>query len=109
MQRKKTTTRIPHVRRRRHAPGAAGGTKATPLTGEGHELLMGAVGALQEGIELLFDKIGQARPSLKFDLGQEGSEVFLEQLVEDGIFGTPPLIVDAPSCRRRLHRVVNGP
>jgi hypothetical protein len=31
----------------RHAPGAAGGTKSTPLAGKGHELFMGAVGATQ--------------------------------------------------------------
>ena len=30
-----------------HAPGAAGGTNSAPLTGEGHELLVGAVFAAQ--------------------------------------------------------------
>jgi hypothetical protein len=30
-----------------HTPGAAGGTKPAPLTGEGHKLLMGAVCAAQ--------------------------------------------------------------
>ena len=31
----------------RHAPGAAGGTKSTPLAGKGNELFMGTVGATQ--------------------------------------------------------------
>jgi hypothetical protein len=31
----------------RHAPRTAGGAKSTLLTGEGDELLMGAVGATQ--------------------------------------------------------------
>ncbi len=31
-----------------HAPGAASGTKPAPLTGEGYELLVGAVCAAQQ-------------------------------------------------------------
>ncbi len=58
--------------------------------------------------ELLFDKIGQARPGLKLDLGQEDLEVFLNQPVEDGFFGTPPLVVDAFSGRRRLISQIQG-
>ena len=65
--------------------------------------------AFKKGLELGFDKLGQARPGLKLDLGQEGFEVFLDHLVEDGVFGTPPLVVDAPSRRRQLHRLVHRP
>jgi hypothetical protein len=32
---------------------------------------------LKKGIEILFDKSGQACPGLKLDLRQEGLEVFL--------------------------------
>jgi len=46
---------------------------------------------LKKGIEFLSDEIGQARPALKLDLGQKGLEVVLYQLVEGGVFGTPPL------------------
>jgi|GEM_PF-1943680 len=63
----------------------------------------------REGIELLFDKLGQARPGLKLDLGQKGLKVFLNQLVKDGFFGAPPLVVDAFSGRRWLNRFVHRP
>ena len=57
-----------------------------------------------------FDEIGQACPSLTLDLGQKGLKVFLYQLlVEGGVFGTPPLVVDVPSRPRRLHRLVHRP
>jgi hypothetical protein len=64
------------------------------------------------------------RPGLKLDLCQEGLEVFLYQLVKGGVFGTLPLVVDAPSilgapssqrpCAwlsrwRRLNRFVHRP
>ena len=70
---------------------------------------MGEDPAFQKGIEFRFDKLGQARPGLKLDLGQKGLEMFLDHLVEDGVFGTPPLVVDAPSSGRRLHCVVHLP
>ena len=87
----------------RHAPGATARAETATLATEGHELFMGTVGAtqaqeavgqdaaLEKGIELLFDKLWQARAGLKLDVGQEGLEVFLYQLVEGGVFGTPPL------------------
>jgi len=63
----------------------------------------------REGAEFLFDKIGQSRPGLKLDLGQEGLEVFLYQLVERGFFGTPPFVVVAPSRGRGLNRFAHRP
>ena len=54
----------------RHAPCPAGGAKPAPLTGEGHQLLMRALGAahaqeavgedaaFEKGIELILDKVG---------------------------------------------------
>ncbi|MGH8489338.1 MAG: hypothetical protein ACREXS_10880 [Gammaproteobacteria bacterium] len=54
---------------------------------------VGEDAALEKGVELLFDKLGQSRPGLQLDLGQEGLEVFSYQLVEDGVFGTPAFVV----------------
>ena len=60
-------------------------------------------------MELVFDKPGQACPGFSLDLGQEGLEVFLYQLVQSGFFGTPPLVVYALSDRRGLNRLVHDP
>ncbi len=70
---------------------------------------MGEDAAFKKGLELGFDKLGQARPGLKLDLSQEGFEVFLDHLVEDSVFGTPPLVVDAPSILRALIPAFAGP
>ena len=70
---------------------------------------MGEDAALQEGLELGFDKLGQACPGLGFDLGQEGVEVFLNQLIEDGVFGTPAFVVYAPCRWRGLNRFAHRP
>ena len=70
---------------------------------------MGQYAAFEKRIELFFDKIGQARPGLKLDLGEEGLEVFFNQLVESGVFGAPPFVVDALSGRRWLNRFVHRP
>ncbi|MGH8628727.1 MAG: hypothetical protein ACREYC_26850, partial [Gammaproteobacteria bacterium] len=43
---------------------------------------VGQYAPVEKGIELLFGKIGQACPRLRLDLGQEGLEVFLYDLVE---------------------------
>jgi hypothetical protein len=37
-------------------------------------------------------------------LRQEALDVFLDQPIQDGLFGTPPLVVDWVSCRRALER-----
>ncbi len=46
-------------------------------------------------------KSGNPAPGLKLDLSQKRLKVFLNQLVEDGFFGTPPLVVNGffPSAR----------
>ena len=59
---------------------------------------MGQDAAFKKGIELLFDELGQTCPGLPLDLGQEGLDVFLNQLIKDGVFGTPTFVVYAP-CR----------
>jgi hypothetical protein len=42
---------------------------------------VGEDAAFEKGIKLVFDKVGQTRPSLSLDLCQEGLEVFLYHLV----------------------------
>jgi len=100
----------------RHAPSAAGGAKAASFASERNQLLMAALAAAQaekpvrqnaageKGIELGFDKLRQAASTLGFDLRQEGFEVFLNQSIEGGFFGTPPLVMDWGCCRRALER-----
>jgi hypothetical protein len=122
-----------------HAPGAAGGTNSASLTGEGHELLVGAVCAAQsqktmgqdaalkrsgtrmyrlrtegwKGLELVFDELGQASPGLGLDLGKKALGMFLYQLVENRFLGPPPLVVYAVArlCggRCRLNRLFHRP
>ena len=48
---------------------------------------MGQDAAFEKGIELLFDELGPTCPGLRLDLGQEGLEVSLNQLIEDGVLG----------------------
>ena len=88
------------------------------LQGKCDQLLIGAPGAAQaqkavrqdaafeKGIELVFDKLRQARPGLRFDLGQEGLELFLDQLIQGRFFRAPSLVVqgNGVASRRRLNR-----
>ncbi len=39
---------------------------------------MGQNAAFKKGLELLFDKIGQPRPGLSLDLGEEGLDMCLQ-------------------------------
>lgn len=48
--------------------------------------------AFEKGIELSFDKLRQGGAALGFDLRQETLDVFLDQPIQDGLFGTPLLI-----------------
>jgi hypothetical protein len=66
------------------------------------------IAAGEEGIELGFDKVRQGAATLGFDLRQEGFEVFLNQLIEDGFFGAPPLVMAWMGCRRALERWLHG-
>ena len=50
---------------------------------------MGQNAAFQKRLELIFDKLGQACPSFLFDLGKEGLDVVLDDLVERGVFRSP--------------------
>jgi hypothetical protein len=74
---------------------------------------MGQNAAFEKGFEFGFDEFGQARPGLGLDLGEEGLDMFLYQLIEDGFFRPPPLIVCAVArlCggRCRLNRLLHRP
>lgn len=63
--------------------------------------------AFEKGIELSFDKLRQGGPTLGFDLRQETVDVFLDQPIPGGFFGTPPLLVDWGSRRRALERLAH--
>ena len=45
----------------------------------------------------------------EFDLGQEVLEMFLNHLIEDGVFGTPAFVVYAPCRWRGLNRFAHRP
>ena len=48
--------------------------------------------AFEIGLELVFAKLRQARTGFRFDLGEEGLELFLHHLVERRFLRTPPLV-----------------
>lgn len=56
----------------------------------------------KKGIKLIFDKIGQPRSGLRFNLCKEGLNVFLHQLIQHSLFRPVPLIVNAIFSRRVL-------
>ena len=73
-----------------HAASAARGAKATPLAGEGDQLVVSAVAAaqpqetvgqdaaLQKGVELVLHELRQIGSGGGFDLGEEGPGVLLD-------------------------------
>ena len=99
-----------------HTPRAARRAKPAPLAGKRHQLLVGAAGAtqtqkavcedaaFQKRLELVFDKRRQARTGLHLDLGEEGFELFLRDLIERRLFRAPPLVVKGSGVARR-HQV----
>ena len=53
---------------------------------------MGQDAALQKGLELVFNKLGQAGSGLELDLGNKGLDVFLDYLVQRGLLRAPALL-----------------
>ena len=82
-----------------------------PLARKRHQLLVAAPGAaqpqqamgkdaaFQESIELVLDKLWQARCAPGFDLREKRFEVFPHQAIQDRFLWPPPLVVDRV-CRR---------
>ena len=103
----------------RHAPRPARGANPAPLAGKGHQLLVAAPGAAQpqkpmgkdaafeKRIELVFDKLRQARHAPGFDFGEERLEVSLHQAIQGRFLRPPPLVVDW-ACRGGAQRLLHG-
>jgi hypothetical protein len=53
---------------------------------------MGQEAALEKGLELVFDELGQACSCLELDLGKKGLDVFLDHLVQRGLLRAPALV-----------------
>ena len=95
----------------RHAPRPARGANAAPLARKGHQLLLAAPGttqpqkpvgkdaAFEKRVELVFDKLRQARCTPDFGFGEEGFEMVLHQAIQDRFLRPPPLVADRV-CRR---------
>jgi len=71
---------------------------------------VGQNATIEEGLKLVFDKVGQARAGLGLDLGAEALEVFGYQLVEDRLFWASSFVVDRIFMlgRCRLNRLTHG-
>ena len=94
-----------------HAPRAARGAKPAPLAGERHQLLVRAVNAahaqksvrqnpaFEKALELVPDKLQQARASPRFDLSEERLQMLPHQPMQERLLGPPPLVLDR--VRRR--------
>ena len=48
--------------------------------------------AFEIGLELVFDKLRQARAGFRFHMGKEGLQLFLHHLIERRFFRAPPLV-----------------
>jgi len=46
--------------------------------------------AFTKGLELVFEKLRRARSGFRFDLGEEGLELFLHHLIERRFLRAPP-------------------
>ena len=68
---------------------------------------VGEDAALEKGVELVFDEPGQRRAGPRLDLGQEGVEVLLDQLIQRGVFGAPTFVVDRGRHRCALNRLAH--
>ena len=59
--------------------------------------------ASEKGLELVFDKLRQARAVLRLDLSEERLEVFAHQTMQDRLLRPPPLVKDRVSRRGAQH------
>ncbi|MBL8383042.1 MAG: hypothetical protein JNM90_08220 [Burkholderiales bacterium] len=59
--------------------------------------------AFEKGLELVSDKLGQARARPGFDLGEEPIEMSPHQAMQDRLFGSPPLVLDRVRPRGARH------
>ena len=59
--------------------------------------------AFEKGLELVFDKLRQARAGPGLDLGEEGLEMFPHQAMQDRLLRPPPLVMDRVRRRGAQH------
>ena len=64
--------------------------------------------ALQKGVELVLDELGQARIRGCLDLGEEGCGVLLHQAVQRGLLGAVALVVDRGATLRPVGLPTDG-
>jgi hypothetical protein len=96
----------------RHAPRTARRAEAWPLAAKGDQLATAAVttaraqkavgqdGALEEGVELVFDELRQIGLGGGFGFGEEGSVVLMRQGGTAWSVGAVSLAVDQRAVRR---------
>jgi len=70
---------------------------------------MGQNAAFEKGLKLLFDEVGKACPSLSFDLGEKGLEVFGYQLVKNRLLGASSFVGGAGASRCGRNCLVRDP
>ncbi len=99
----------------RHPSAAAAGTESSAFAGEGDKVLMmaGLASGTQEAIgqnaaaevfpKLLFDKVWEWVAGVSRYLGEEGFQIFGNDLVEESFLGPVALIGDVAGCRNGLH------
>ena len=63
--------------------------------------------AFEKRIELVFDKLGQARRTPGFHFGEERFEMFLHHEIQRRFLRPPPLVADRV-CRRGAQRLSHG-
>ena len=63
--------------------------------------------ALKKGVEFLLHELGQARPGFGLDVGEEGLGMFLDQLIQLGLFRAASLVVNGIARPRTLSRLAH--
>ncbi|MDP2242268.1 MAG: hypothetical protein Q8K18_19185 [Burkholderiales bacterium] len=63
--------------------------------------------AFEKRVELVFDKLRQARRTPGFDFGEERFEMFLHHAIQRRFLRPPPLVADRV-CRRGAQRLSRG-
>ena len=70
------------------------------------QISVGQNAAFEKSLELVFDKLRQARSGPRFDLSEEALKLFLYHLIERRFFRAPPLVMKSRrmSSQRRFKR-----
>jgi hypothetical protein len=91
----------------RPTAGTTRRAKATPLAREGYQLVestaaaaqaqkaVGRDAAFEERFELVLDELGNAGLCARFDLGEKGRGVLLNESIQRGLFGTVTFVLNS--------------